>query len=307
MLYLLYGTKEFGIKNEIKKIKENFNSDSISNYDLTINSIDEILEDASTASLFADKKLIICENSNIFSSENSKELKVLENYLNNPNPDTTIIFVVNAEKIDKRKKITKIIDKKGKIIEYNENIDITSFIKKEFENYKISNNEINLLKERVGTNAELLKNEIEKIKIYKDNDKEITKEDIINLTHKNIDLNIFKLIDYIILNNKDKALEIYYEMRKTNEEPLKIIIILANQFRIMYQSKELLKKGLSEKSIAETLKIHPYRVKLALQNSRKYDSKTLLKYLNDLAQMDIDIKTGKTNKDLALELFILEK
>ena len=75
----------------------------------------------------------------------------------------------------------------------------------------------------------------------------------------------------------------------------------------MYQSKELLKKGLSEKAIAETLKIHPYRVKLALQNSRSYDSKTLLKFISDLADIDINIKTGKINKDLALELFILQK
>lgn len=95
-------------------------------------------------------------------------------------------------------------------------------------------------------------------------------------------------------------------MLKINEEPLKIIIILANQFRIMYQSKELLKKGYTEKDIASILKIHPYRVKLAIQNGRSYSSKTLLKYLNDLADIDIGIKTGKLNKDLALELFILK-
>ena len=95
-------------------------------------------------------------------------------------------------------------------------------------------------------------------------------------------------------------------MLKINEEPLKIIIILAGQFRIMYQSKQLLKKGYTEKDIASILKIHPYRVKLAIQNARNYDSHILLKYLNDLADIDIGIKTGILNKDLALELFILK-
>ena len=82
--------------------------------------------------------------------------------------------------------------------------------------------------------------------------------------------------------------------------------MLANQFRIMYQSKELLIKGYSEKDIASILKIHPYRVKLAIQNSRSYNSNTLLKYINDLADIDLNIKKGKLNKDLALELFILK-
>ena len=64
--------------------------------------------------------------------------------------------------------------------------------------------------------------------------------------------------------------------------------------------------GYSEKDIASTLKIHPYRVKLAIQNSRNYSKETLLNYLYNLAIIDIDIKTGKINKDLALELFILK-
>ena len=150
-----------------------------------------------------------------------------------------------------------------------------------------------------------MESEINKIKIYKGNDRNITDEDILNLTVKLIEIDIFKLIDYIVKKDKEKALELYYEMLKMNEEPIKIIVILANQFRIMYQSKELLKKGYSEKDIAATLKIHPYRVKLAIQNSRSYTSETLLKYLNDLADIDIGIKTGTLNKDLALELFIL--
>ena len=96
-------------------------------------------------------------------------------------------------------------------------------------------------------------------------------------------------------------------MIKTGEEPIKIIILLASQFRIMYQTKELLKSGLTRKDIASTLKIHPYRVEIAIKNGRDYDAKTLLKYLNNLAELDINIKTGKTDKNLALEMFILKE
>ena len=306
MIYLIYGSKEFLIKKHINRLKNDFNDNDINTYDLSVADLNNVIDDANTLSLFSDNKLIICTNSHLFTAS-AKANTILEKYLENPNKQTTIIFTLNTEKIDSRKKSVKLIKKIGSIIECNDNSDITSFIKNEFKGYNITNKEINLLKNRVGNNLDILSSEIEKIKIYKDNNKTITEEDIINLTHKNIDTNIFTLIEYIINNNKDNALELYYEMLKQNEEPIKIVIILANQFRIMYQAKELLKRGLSEKDIADTLKIHPYRVKLALQNSRNYDSKTLLNYISELADIDIDIKTGKIDKSLAIELFILKK
>ncbi len=306
MLYLLYGTEKYQIEKEIKKISKKFDKLNITNYNLEEDTISSIIDDCKTISLFSEEKLIIVDNANVFTPA-SKQSESLEEYLKNPNESTTLIFIVNKEKIDSRKKITKLIKEKGEIKEYNQTLNINTLIKKELKDYNTPPNVINLLEERVGNNPQIILNEIEKIKIYKDKDKNITEEDIINLTHKKIDIDIFKLIDNIVKNDKNKALETYYEMLKTNEEPLKIIIMLANQFRIMYQSKNLIKKGLTEKDIANTLKIHPYRVKLALQNSRTYSPKLLLKFINELAQMDINIKTGKISKNLALELFILNK
>jgi len=307
MIYLFYGTKTYNIKNEIKKIEKTFDKFNISYYDLTNDDFKNILDDCNTISLFEDKKLVICENATVFTRGNSKDIEFIETYLKNPNPNTTLVFTLDNETIDGVKKITKLIKKEGIVKEFNDNININTLVKTILKDYNINNSTINLLIDRVGNNPLILENEIEKIKIYKNQDKTISDEDIINLTTKNIDIDIFKLIDHIVKDNKDKALEIYNEMLKQNEEPIKIIIMLANQFRIMYQSKELLKRGLSEKDIAETIKIHPYRVKLALQNSRSYNNKTLLKFLSELADIDINIKTGKINKDLALELFILKK
>ena len=307
MIYLLYGSKSFNIKKEIEKIKKEFNPINISKYDLTTNTLKEAIEDANTISLFEEKKLIICENALIFTRGYNTESEILEEYLKNPNPNTTIIFINNHESIDGVKKITKEIKKVGTVLEFNNNYNPHDLIKKELKNYKISQANINMIIDRVGNNPLIIENEINKIKLYKNDDLTITDQDIINITTKTVDVDIFKLIDYIITNNKDKALELYHEMLKINEEPIKIIILLASQFRIMYQAKELLKQGMMKKDIASTLKIHPYRIELAIKNSQNYESKTLLKYLNYLADLDINIKTGKVNKDLALELFILNE
>lgn len=306
MVYLLFGTKDYSINNEIKKICKNIDDMNISRYDLNNDLTSLVIEDAKTISLFGDKKIVIADNANMFTASTSKDSEIIEDYLKNINEYTDLIFIVHSDKIDARKKITKAIKEKGKIIEFNDDLDAVSLIRRLFKDYNIEYSDIKLLIDRVGNNPLIITNEVNKIKIYKGNDKNITSEDILNLTNKIIEIDVFKLIDYIVRKDKENALELYNEMLKVNEEPIKIIVILANQFRIMYQSKELLKKGYSEKDIASILKIHPYRVKLAIQNSRNYTSEMLLKYLNDLADIDIGIKTGTINKDLALELFILK-
>lgn len=306
MVYLLYGTNDFAIQKEIEKITKDFDKMNISKHDLTEDDIKDVISDAETFSMFADNKVVIAENATIFTSSGSGDLEILENYLAHINPNTILIFTVNEEKVDERKKITKKIKKDYKLISFNQNETPNSLVRNLLNGYNITSSNINLLIDRVGTNPLILENEVNKIKLYKD-DKTVTKEDILNLTTKRPEIDIFKLIDDIVMKNKDEALEIYNEMLKVNEEPLKIVILLASQFRLMYQAKELAKKGYSEKNISEVLKVHPYRVKLALQKGKKYKAETLLNYLSVLADIDIAIKTGKTDKNLALELFLLNE
>ena len=302
MIYLLYGTEKYLIDLEINKIIKQHKIDGINiiKYDLDIDFFKEVIDDCQTISLFSNKKLIIVDNP--FTELSKEDENLLGNYINSHNLDT--ILILRCSKLDERKKIIKLLMKKVTVKEFN-NTNLIEKVKNMFDDFDIKNDTINLLIERVGSDLNLLHNEIEKIKIYKDNDKNITKEDIISLTHKNIDLDVFKLIDNIVNHDKEKSLELYNELLKNGSEPIAIIVMLANQFRIMYQAKELIKKGYTEKDIASTINIHPYRVKLALQNSRSYDSKVLLKYLSDLAQLDIDIKSGNIDKNLGLELFIL--
>ena len=306
MVYLLYGTKDFMIEEEVKKLCKNIDEMNISKYDLNNDMLSLVIDDVQTVSLFGDKKVVIADNANMFTGSTSKDSEQMEKYLNNINENTIFILIVHNDKLDTRKKITKLINKVGTVKAFNDELDANSLVRRLLKDYNIDYKTIQLFLDRVGNNPLIIQNEINKIKIYKGNDKNITDEDILNLTTKLIEIDIFKLIDYIVRKNKEKALELYYEMLKMNEEPIKIVVILANQFRIMYQSKELLKKGYSEKDIASILKIHPYRVKLAIQNSRNYTSEMLLKQLNNLADIDIGIKTGTLNKDLALELFILK-
>jgi len=310
MLYLLYGTENYLIKKEIDKIlnANSIEKINVSEYNLEIDNFKDIIEDANTISLFADKKAIIVNNSYLFTgksikNENNPELFL--DYFKNVNPDSIIIFIVDSEKLDERKKIVKEIKKIGTVKDFNQKNDLTDILKNMFEGYNISIQDIRFMIDRCGNNLDILSQEVNKIKIYKDEDKNITKEDIINLTSKNIDIDIFGFVDTIVNKNKNKALEIYKEMLINGEEPIKILVILANQFRIIYQAKELYKQGYSGNDIATMIGIHPYRIKLALKKAINYNSDTLLDYLEKLADLDYDIKIGNIESSLGLEMFIL--
>lgn len=306
MIYLLYGNIDYSINDYVKKIiaKEKIEEINISKYNLD-NNLNDIIEDASTISLFDDKKIIIVNSDTLFSSKKDIDTTNLEKYLENSNPNTIIIFVSRTETVDTRRKIYKLIKEKGSVVEFTKNVNVYEYTKKIFSEYQISNETINLLIKRVGNNPNTIYNEVNKLKIYKINDKLITNYDVINLTSNYIDTNIFKFIDNIINKKKKEAIITYHELLKRGEEPIKIIVMLSNQFRLMYQAKKFTNKGYTEDKIANILHTKRYPVHLAIQASYKYDDKILLKNLEELANLDINIKTGESDKDLALELYLL--
>lgn len=311
MIYLLYGTQEYLIEEKIKEIIKLNDIDkyNIETFNMENDSLKDIIDSSNTFSLFADKKIIIVDNSFIFTGSTKKQeeadITILDKYLDNINENTLLIFKINNEKLDSRKKIVTKIKKVSTVIEYNKLIDINSKVKELFSPYKIDNNTVQLLIERVSNDLEILSQEIDKIKTYKDKDLNITKEDIISLTNKNINTDIFYLLDSILNKMPEQAIESYNEMIKIGEEPIKILVMLANQFRLIYQVKELSKKGYREYDIMNILDQKQYTIKKACERISKYQDKELLKYINELSELDINIKSGLIDKNIGLQLFIL--
>lgn len=306
MTYLLYGTNDYLINQEIEKLKEknNITDNDVTRYDYTETLIKDIIDDATLVPLFSNKKMIIVDNSTIFESTSKKEdTVVLEKYLSSTNDFTILIFIDKVDKLDERKKIYKLLKDNNSVIECN-TLNINNLVKEKFKSYKIDSSTITKFINRVGTNPYNLINEIEKLKIFKINEKVITDEDI-KFASKNIEDNIFDLINYIVNKNSEKVIDIYHDLLSRGSEPIAILVLIANQFRIILQSKLLYCKGYTEKDIANTLSIHPYRVKLAIQNSRNYSNELLIEYIDKLATLDYEIKSGEKDADTGLELFLL--
>lgn len=306
--YLIYGNDYGLIKREIDKITNGIID--VVKYDLSASNVSEVIEEASCMSLFGDKKVVIGENALFLTGTNTSvnhDIDYLTSYVNAENHDNIVILTVVQDKLDERKKIVKLLKKNVTII-HKETIDekdLPKFVIKEFLNngYKIDYKTASYFVDYVGKNVDILLSEINKMIIYKDTDKEIFIEDILNISSKGFNDNVFDLSDAIMKKDFKKIFSCYNDLMILKEEPIKIIALLASQFTLVYQSKLLSKEGFMSKDIASTLKVHPYRVKLALEaNYPDFELKDILKKLHNL---DYEIKTGKVDKIVGLENFLL--
>lgn len=306
--YLIYGNDYGLIKREIDKITNGIID--VVKYDLSVSNVSEVIEEASCMSLFGDKKVVIGENALFLTGANTSvnhDIDYLTSYVNAENHDNIVILTVVQDKLDERKKIVKLLKKNVTVI-HKETIDekdLPKFVIKEFLNngYKIDYKTASYFVDYVGKNVDILLSEINKMIIYKDTDKEIFIEDILNISSKGFNDNVFDLSDAIMKKDFKKIFSCYNDLMILKEEPIKIIALLASQFTLVYQSKLLSKEGFMSKDIASTLKVHPYRVKLALEtNYPDFELKDILKKLHNL---DYEIKTGKVDKIVGLENFLL--
>lgn len=306
--YLIYGNDYSLVKKEIDNITNGI--DDIVKYDLSLNKIDDLLDDALCISLFGDKKVLIGENALFLTSTTSNinhNLNYLENYLLDDNHDNIVIITVISDKLDERKKIVKLLKEKSKVI-YKEIInekDLPSFVISEFKNngYEIDYKTASYFVEFVGKNVDILVSEINKMIIFKGDEKIIKITDINDISSKAFNDNIFDLCDGIMKKNFKKIFDCYNDLMVLKEEPIKLISMIGNQFILVYQAKLLDNKGKSQKDIADTLKVHPYRIKLALESDYLiYELEDIIKKLHNL---DYEIKSGKIDKEIGLQNFLL--
>lgn len=294
--YLIIASDKIILDSKLNDLLKKYKDAEVVHYDLLEVPIERVIEDLDTYNFLVNRKIIIGHNAIFFSSDKNKSLvehnlEKLEKYIENPSQDNILVLVCDS--IDKRKKITSLYCKKAEVIEAIS--DINNLIKQSLEDYKMDANTQKKLLEYCGNDYEKLFNELDKLKLYKWEEKVITGEDIEAVVMKNIDDSIFHLVDSILTGNKKYAFSLYQNFLLHGEQVVNIIRILSNKIRLIYQVKVLLNDGNSDQKISKLLKVHEYPVKLAREASYRYSEQVLLERLNQLAELDLEIKSGDTN------------
>lgn len=307
MIYLIESDNLVVINKKLDDIlsKHKLSRENIIKYDLIETPISVLIDELNTYNLLVDKKVVIGVNASFLTGSKVKSVEHsiddLENYINNLNPNNILILI--CSKLDSKKKIVKLLKDKGNVI--SGEVDITSIIKSSLDDFKMDVKTINYLINYCSSDDAKILNELEKLKAYKFDTREITIDDINLVVTKSLDDNVFDFINAIVSKNKIKAYDIYKELLYKGEEVTKLVIMVADQIRLIYNCKALLLDGYKKDDIATFLGVHPYKVKLAIEASYSYSENDLLKLLDKLFEIDLSIKTGKASSNIVFELFIL--
>lgn len=306
--YLILTSDFITIEENIKRVvKENeLSNESVIKYDMNETLLETAIEELNTYGLFIDKKIVVLTSCDFLTGDKkrstlSQDETLLEKYVNDPNELCSLIIC--ASKLDERKKISKLLRQKFEVIDTD--ITIEDKIKNNLESFKMDNKTINYLINYLKNDNERIINEFEKLKAYKWEEKEIIIADIDKIVVKDVDDDIFTLINNIVHKDIKKSFDIYQTLIEKGEETTKIVITLLDQFRLIYKVKVLMQDGKSKDNIVSMLKEHPYRIKLAMEASYSFTYKELTNYMKDLGKIDINIKTGNAANDLGFDLFLL--
>ncbi len=310
--YLLYSGDGAILNKEINDLEKKLD---ISDNDIiyyNIDDIDGIINEASTIGMFSLNKFIIINMDSYFKDKKDiPNINLLENYFNSYNSNSYLVFVCNSDSIDSRKKIVNLIKKYGivKKLEVNDNYlndYVNNYLKD--NGYKINNGDVVYFINRVGNNINNVTNELDKLMLYKINDKIINRNDIDLLTVENIDDSIYDLVNCILKNDNEKAIKLYNNFIDNGMDVNQIVAIIAAQIRLLYQVKRLYNSGKSNDEIAKILEFKSvYRVKYLLSDSYYYSESDLVKYLSKLADIDNAIKTSNCDGNMLMQLFIVKK
>lgn len=316
-IYLFYGTENYLIEQQINLIVEknipNERDLYVINYDLNVTPIELVVEDAKTPPFLSKSKVIIARNASFFTGQKAQKniehnLETLDKYMDDPADYSIVIFSVQSEKLDERRKIVSKIKKVGNVKLYTSlaGLQLVDWVVNtaRVNEADVSKETANLLIQIIGPNLQLLTQEISKMATYVGRGGTIDSKTVEELCSRTIEQNIFMLIEKVAGLNIDEAFKILYDLLKNKEEPLKILALFVRQFRLMLISKELNRIGFSSKQIASQLGEHPYSIQLALKQSDKFTEFQLKEIIKKIAEIDYSIKTGKIDKILSLEMFL---
>ena len=309
MINVLYGIQSDLIENYINDFIKKNKISNIIKYDYNDINIETVIEEVSYLDLFGDKKLIILYNSKFLTSEETLDNKYFEDYINSDDQSNYLFLVTNNETLDERKKLVKLLRKKYEVKEFNKfsEYDAYKYIIELFkkDEYSIEEKAAKEMVSRLSSNIGMLKNEVDKLKLYKLDDKNITLNDVLNITSILPEDNVFKIVDVIVNNNKEEIFKLYSDFKLIGVDEIALVALIANQFRFMYQVKVLLNDGKNKTEISSLLKSHPYKTEITIKKVSSYSEEKILDILYKLSLVDVSIKTGEVDKSYALEDFFL--
>lgn len=330
VVYLYYGHDEPSLKDHLTSFCVEISDPST--VDLNTTRLDgktvqlgDIESSAGTLPFLADVRLVLVENLTEASNRNDMLDRLAEVIAATPDW-TRLIFVETGlqgysqdshadqkRKAARRRALKKLInivenDPRGKVMNFDLPRNLRQWIQQRVSHYQatIEPKASQVLSERIGHDLTLADTELIKLATYTDGERPITAEDVELLTPYTAEANIFHMVDALGQRNGQVALRLLRQLLDDGDEPLRIFGMIVRQYRLLLQVREQLDSGRSIGGAAQAMGLTDFVAKKLAPQARKYRLEQLEHIYRHLLQVDLEIKTGKLEPDLALDTLVAE-
>lgn len=308
-IYLLYGEERYlrkqytdRLKKALCGVNDSMNTHFYEGKDVPVG---EIIDLAETLPFLAPRRVILISNSGLFKSGGEK----MAEYLAAPNETTYFVFTENE--VDKRSKLFKAVQSKGYATEFaiqDENTLkrwIAGILHKEGK--KITENTVQLFLTKTGTDMENIRMELEKLICYCMDQEIITEADVNTICTNRISNHIFDMINAIADKQTSKALQLYYDLLALREPPMRILFLVARQYNMLLQVKELKSKGYDNKSIGSKIGVPPFVAGKYVTQASRFKTVELQRAVTQCVEAEEAVKTGRMNDMMSVEMLIVSE
>lgn len=315
-LYILYGEEDFLREIYVKRLINcvpdggfpEFNHIRLAGADIPFSEYDDAWE---SFPMMTDKKLIHIKDSGIFSSKRStggasaeEKKQFWSEKLERISDDTVVIF--DESSVDKRSALYKTAVKKGTAVEFNylSDADLVSWIIKQCLNAKkrISKENAYYLMSLCDAGLGNINNELQKLLDFCGD--EIYRTDIDRVVSKSMQVIVFELTDAIMAGNANKALAVLADLRTVKESAFTLLYLMLSSFEKMLHAKIMQSSPQGE--IASELGVAPFIARKYIESAREFSESALVRMVRRVAEIDLEIKEGRTDEWTALEQYVAE-
>lgn len=306
--YLLYGEeaylKQQYKQNLIKALNADGDTMNFSHYEGKGVDIKQLIDLCETMPFFADRRVILLEDTGFFKNkceELADYMKELPDYL---------CLVFAESEVDKRNRMYKAVKACGTIAEFARQDEKTlmrwaaGLLGKAGK--KITQRDMELLLTKTGTDMGNLRMELEKLICYTEGRDVVTAEDIEEICTTQTTNRIFDMVRAVTEKNQKRALDLYYDLLTLKEPPMRILFLLAKQYRQLLQVKQFAEAGLAQQEMASKLGVPSFAVRNIASCARAYTISELEQAIKDFVDAEESVKTGRLEDKLSVELLIIK-
>ncbi|PIQ97865.1 MAG: DNA polymerase III subunit delta [Nitrospinae bacterium CG11_big_fil_rev_8_21_14_0_20_56_8] len=311
-VYFLYGEERF-LQREIldalerKLVAPDNREFNLEHFEARDTSVADWIGSSKTLSFFGGTKLVVVRDLHEKTLEPEEADRLVE-YAQSPGPDACL--VITAEKVDKKRKWVKSLVAIPGAVECaapHEGALLPWLQKRARETgYQLAPEAARLMMERIGPRPGILARELDKVLTFAGANRNVTEEDVAGLVGEIRLENAFGLTDALKRKNPEQALKLLHNQLEHGEEPIRILGLIAWQFRVIWEVKFYHEQGLAAPRIAERMGAKPFMVEKALQYTRNFSREMLIRGFRNLGAADRELKSSGNDPEGILESLILQ-